>query len=492
MAFAALLPVVYLAVRATEGGGDQMAEVLFADSTARLLVRSLGLAAAVTAASAVIGTALAWLTVRCDLPGRRGWKVVAALPLAIPSYVGAFAYLATFPSLTGFSGAWFTLTLLSYPYVFLPVAAALEGIDPSLEEAARALGDSRARAFRRVTFRQLRPAMATGSLLVALYVLSDFGAVSILRFDSFTRVIYQSYRSSFDRTPAAILGCLLLVFTLVIVVAEGRTRGTARYHGLGAGARRPPEVVRLGRARWPMLLVPAGVAALALAVPATTLFNWAAEGAQSQVGLDRLWRATRGSLVAASLGALATAVAALPVAVLAARYRTRLAATLERSAYVGHALPGIVIALSLVFFSIRYLSSLYQRLPVLVFAYLVLFLPLAVSAAYASAVQAPPVLEEVARSLGRRPLAAFGTVTFPLLAPGAAAGAALVFLTAMKELPATLLLAPTGFYTLATRVWASAQVGSYGEAALPAAVLVAVAAVPTWALSRRIGLEASR
>ncbi|HEV3401353.1 MAG TPA: ABC transporter permease subunit, partial [Acidimicrobiales bacterium] len=272
----------------------------------------------------------------------------------------------------------------------------------------------------------------------------------------------------------------------------GRTRGAGRYHAAGAGARRPPPLVRLGRARWPLVLVPAAVAALALAVPAATLVRWVTEGAESQLGVDRLWRATRGSLLAASLGALATAVAAVPVALLAARYRTRLAATFERSAYVGHALPGIVIALSLVFFSVRYLTSLYQRLPVLVFAYVVLFLPLAVSAAYASAVQAPPVLEEVARSLGRRPLAAFRTVTLPLITPGVAAGAALVFLTAMKELPATLLLAPTGFDTLATRVWASAQVGSYGEAALPAAMLVGVAALPTWALSRRIGVEPHR
>ena len=487
VAVAALLPVVYLVVRAGEGGWDQVADVLLAESTARLLARSLGLAAAVTAASALIGTGLAWLTVRCDLPGRRAWKVTAALPLAIPSYVGGFAYLATFPSLTGFAGAWLTLTLLSYPYVFLPVAAALEGLDPSLEETARSLGDTRARAFRRVTFRQLRPAMATGSLLVALYVLSDFGAVSILRFDSFTRVIYQSYRASFDRTPAAILGCLLLVFTLVIVVAEGRTRGAARYHSSGAGVRRPPPLVRLGRARWPLVLVPAAVAALALAVPAATLVRWVAEGAESQLGVERLWRATGGSLVAASSGAVATAVAAVPVALLAARYRTRLAATFERSAYVGHALPGIVIALSLVFFSVRYLTSLYQRLPVLVFAYVVLFLPLAVSAAYSSAVQAPPVLEEVARSAGSRPLAVLRRVTLPLALPGIGAGAALVFLTCMKELPATLLLAPIGYATLATAIWSWAAEARYAQAAAPALLLVLVSSAALLPLLRESG-----
>jgi len=486
---AALLPVAYLAVRAGGGGWQVLVDTLGSERTVRLLGRSFGLAAAVTAASGVLGVALAWLTVRCDLPGRQVWRVVAALPLAIPTYVGGFAYLATFPGLTGFVGAWLTLTLLSYPYVYLPVSAALERIDPAFEEVSRSLGDGPARAFARVTLPQLRPAAATGGLLVFLYVLSDFGAVSILRFDSFTRVIYQAYRSSFDRTPAAILGCLLLVFTLAIVVAEARTRGRARYHSGGRSAARRPALVRLGRARWPALALPVGVAVFALGVPAATLARWLAESVQDGRGLGGVWAATRGSLTASALGAGVTAVAAVPVALLAARHRSRLAGTFERSAYVGHALPGIVIALSLVFFSARYTGSLYQRLPVLVFAYLVLFLPLAVSAVYSSAVQAPPVLDDVARSLGKGPLAVLRTVTGPLVAPGVAAGAALVFLTCMKELPATLLLGPTGFDTLSTEVWSATQAGAYGQAAVPAVVLVAVAAVPTWLLSRRIGAQ---
>jgi len=177
----------------------------------------------------------------------------------------------------------------------------------------------------------------------------------------------------------------------------------------------------------------------------------------------------------------------VPVAVLAARSRSRIAGFIERSAFVGHALPGIVVALSLVFFTVRFMNPLYQRLPVLVFAYVVLFLPLAVSSIYGSALQAPPSLDEVARSLGRRPLEVFRTITAPLLAPGVAAGAALVFLTCLKELPATLLLGPTGFETLATRVWSATQAGAYGDAALPALLLVAVGALPTWALARRGG-----
>jgi iron(III) transport system permease protein len=489
VAAGALLPVVYLTIRAGQGGWTVVSETLFVERTGRLLVRSLGLAAAVTAACAVLGVALAWLTVRCALPGRRFWQVVAALPLAMPSYVAAFAYLSTFPDFDGFVGAFAVLTLLSYPYVYLPVAAALARLDPSLEEAARALGDGPRKAFLRVTLRQIRPATATGALLVCLYVLSDFGAVSLLRFDSFTRVIYQSYRSSFDRTPAAVLGCLLLVFTLGILVAEARTRGRARYYASGGGARRRPPLVRMGRWRWVALLLPVAVAGLALAVPVVTTVRWAVESVGSQLEGERVWRSVGASVVASALGAVLAAMAAVPVALLSARWRGRAAGVIERSAYVGHALPGIVVALSLVFFTVRYLNAFYQRLPVLVFAYLVLFLPLAVSAVYGSAVQAPPRLDEVARSLGRRPMSVFATVTAPLIAPGVAAGTAMVFLTCLKELPATLLLGPTGYETLATQVWAQTQTGAYGAAAVPALLLIAVATVPTWLLSHRSGGE---
>jgi iron(III) transport system permease protein len=486
IAAAALLPVAYLLVRAGDGGWSAIADTLFMARTGRLLVRSLGLAAAVSVASAAIGIALAWLTVRCDLPGRRFWRVVAALPLAVPSYVAAFAFVSNLPELSGFLPTFAALTLLSYPYVFLPVAAVLERVDPALEEAARSLGDGPGTAFRRVTLRQIRPAAATGSLLVCLYVLSDFGAVSILRFDTFTRVIYEAYRSSFDRRPAAILGCLLLVFTLGILVAEARTRGRARYYA-GRGTPRRPALVPLGRWRWAAVALPAGVAGLAIVVPLATTVRWLAESVQADIDLTRVSAAGGSSVLASVLGAVVTAAAAVPVAVLAARSRSRIAGFIERSAFVGHALPGIVVALSLVFFTVRFMNPLYQRLPVLVFAYVVLFLPLAVSSIYGSALQAPPSLDEVARSLGRRPLEVFRTITAPLLAPGVAAGAALVFLTCLKELPATLLLGPTGFETLATRVWSATQAGAYGDAALPALLLVAVGALPTWALARRGG-----
>ena len=483
-----MLPIGYLAVRAYGGGTDLLRRTLLRDRTAELVARSLTLAVTVTVAATVLGVALAWLTVRCRIPGRRVWQVVCALPLAIPTYVAGFAYISRYPGLAGFRGAWLVLTLYSYPYVYLPVSAALASLDPAQGEAARSLGASPTRVFFGVTLRQLRPAIATGGLLVALYALSDFGAVSLMRFTAFTRAIYLSYQGGFDRTPAAIYGCLLVAITVVLVVAEGRARGRARYYAAGRGSARRAAPLDLGPWRWAAFGFLGAVTALTLGLPGATLVGWLSEGTSSAV-VSETWRAAGSSLGASALGAVVTALAALPIGLLAARYAgSRAARFAERASYAGHALPGIVIALSLVFFATRYADALYQRLPTLVFAYLVLFLPLAVAAVYASAVNASPRLEEVAQSLGSTPFGALRRVTAPLVAPGVGAGAALVFLTCMKELPATLLLRPTGFDTLATRVWSETSAGAFAAAAPSAALLIGVAAVPTWLLTRRTGL----
>ena len=483
----ALLPLVYLGVRSFEDGAGVVAEVLLRERTARLLLRSLLLAGAVTAACLAIGVALAWLTVRSDLPGRRVWAVLAALPLAIPTYVAGFAWISLLPDLAGFFGAFVVLTACSYPYVLLPVAAALRRMDPAGEEVARSLGLSPWQAFRRATLPQLRPALAAGGLLVALYTLSDFGAVSIMRFDAFTRVIYTSYRSSFDRTPAAVLGLLLVAVTLVLVWLEARSRGRASYSRVGQGNARQGSMSRLGRLRLPALLLPAAVAGLALGVPAAALLYWTAAGVRGGLPGADLGGAAATSLAFAALGALVTTLLAIPVGVLAARRAGRLPRLLERASWAGHALPGIVVAFSLVFLSVRYAFPLYQRTPVLVLAYAVLFLPLAVGAVHASAAQSPPGLEEVARSTGARPLEVLRRVTLPLAAPGIGAGAVLVFLTCMKELPATLLLQPLGSATLATELWTETGVAAYSAAAPYAAVLVLLSALPTYLLGVRTG-----
>ena len=485
----ALLPLVYLGVRALDDGPGRFAEILWREQTYELLVRSVGLAVVVTAAALVIGTALAWVTVRTDVPARRTWGVLAALPLAVPTYVAGYVWISAVPELRGFWGAFLVLTLCCYPYVYLPVAAALRGLDPALEEVARSLGSSRGRTFRTVTLRQLRPAMAAGALLVSLYVLSDFGAVSILGYDTFTRAIFTSYRASFDRTPAAVLSCVLVAVTVLLVVSEDRTRGRASYARLGTGSARQRAAIPLRRATAPVLAAMGGLVTLTLGVPAASITYWLIRGSSAGLDADRVIAAVTGSISLSLAGAVATTLLALPIGVLAARHaRARVARLLEKASWAGHALPGLVVALALVFLAVRSVPAIYQTRTLVVLAYAVLFLPLAVGSVRASAAQSPPRLEEVARSLGSGPLKVLRTVTLPLAAPGIGAGAVLVFLTCMKELPATILLRPTGMDTLATRLWDHTQVAAYADAAPYAALLVVLSAVPTYLLSRSTGV----
>ncbi len=474
-----MLPIGYLLVRTSEAGAGQVADLLLRDRTVFLVARSLGLAAAVTACCLVVGIGMAVLVTRTDLPGRRVIGVLAAMPLAIPSYVAAYSWISAWHQVAGFGGAVLVLTACTYPYVYLPVVAALRAGDPAQEEVARSLGRGPLATVISVTARQVRPAAAAGALLVALYSLSDFGAVSLLRYDAFTRVIHTSYRASFDRTPAAVLGLLLVAVTVGITLAESRARGRAEQVRVGAGASRPPALLRLGRAR-PLATGAVGVVLwVSLGFPLVSLSYWLWRGQDAGLDLARLGSSAVATVGVAALGAAVTTVLAVPVGVLAARYRSRTSKVIEHASFAGHALPGIVVALSLVFFGIRVVPGIYQEVPLLVVAYVVLFLPAAVGAVRSSVALSPPRLEEVARSLGQSPASTLRRVTLPLALPGVAAGAVLVMLTAMKELPATLLLRPTGMDTLATSLWTQTGSGSYAAAAPYAAALVLLAAVPT-------------
>jgi iron(III) transport system permease protein len=499
VAGAMLLPALYLVVAAADLPAERIVDILLDSETARLAGRTVLLGATVTAACVLLGVPIAWVTVRSDLPARRFFAVATALPLVIPTYVGAFTLVGAFargglvedwfgvvpPSPYGFWGALVALTLFSFPYVLLTVQASLRGLDPSQEEASRLLGHGPVRTFLQVTIPQLRASIAAGGLLVTLYVFSDFGAVSILRYSTFTRGLYLQYRSAFDRAPAALLGLLLVALTVIVIVAEARV---ARDRGGQFGHRRavrPPPVVPLRRWRWPAAVLCSVVVLVGLVTPVTVIGYWLVRGLQAGEQVNVALGAAGRSLLAAGLGALVGVLAALPVAIWAARSRSRVARLVERSSYTGYALPGIVVALALVFFGIRVATPLYQTLAMLVFAYVVLFLPQAVGAIRSSLLQVDPDIESASRTLGASRLATLRRITVPLARRGALAGGALIFLTALKELPATLLLAPTGYDTLATRVWSATAEAFYTRAAVPALVLILLGSLPLGVLMIR-------
>lgn len=491
----ALIPLVYLVVQTNEFGWAAWWDQITTSRMLGFAWSSVRLTFVVTLGCLVVGFGLAFLVTRTDLPGRRVFAVVAALPLAVPSYVAGYSWLTapnlwtTGERLTGFWVAALVLILYTYPYVYLPVAAALVGADRRQEEVARSLGKGPVRTMLSVTMPQVRPALAGGGLLAAFYVLSDFGAVSILQVRTLTQAIYTTFRGGFNFVGAVSMSMMLVMLTLVILLVEGRTRRSgARYHRTGAGALRghPPAPLRSGR--WPAFAAVSLVVGIAIAVPLLTMTRWFGQGLSRPGSLGLVLEATAGSVSVSLAGAGLTVLLALPLGLLVARRPGVLSGILDRSVYIAYALPGIVVGLSLVFFGMNVARPLYQTTWMLAFAYATLFLPLAVSAIAGAAAQSPPSMEDVGRSLGRSPAHVFSRVTVPLTLPGIGAGAALVFLTCMKELPATLMLRPTSLETLAARLWTATSNGQYAEAAPYALILVGVAAIPTWLLATRSGI----
>ena len=497
---AAVLPAAYLVV-VIAGDFSAAMETALSSRALATLLRTAALTVAVVLASVAIALPIGWLTVRTDLPGRRLWTVLCTLPLVIPSYVGAYLLVAALgpngmlqealgvdrlPSIYGFGGAWLVLTLFTYPLVLIPLRATLRRIDPQLEDAARAMGRSPFEVFRTVVLPQLWPVLAAGSLLVALFTISDFGAVSILRFNSFTAEIYLAYQSSFDRVAAAALGAVLVVAMLVLLLASSRVRGARAVHRLGPGTLRPTRPYRLGRWKWPALIFCSLIVLVAFVLPVGVLIYWASKGISAgSTSLNTILALGGNSLLIAVWAAALGAVAALVVAALAVRYPSRTTHLIERLAHGGYALPGILVALGLVFFSTRAVPALYQTIALLVFAITIHYLPLAIGPIASSLVQLSPRIEEAARGMGRGSTEVFRTITIPLARGGMMAGAALVFLHAMKELTVTLILSPIGFKTLATDIWTQTTYGFYEASAIPALVLLAVAAIPVYLLSEQ-------
>ncbi len=483
----ASIPLVYLVVRVAQAESAVIVDALWNVRIATLMVNTLGLVLAVSAASLVVGVATAWLLVRTDLPGRRAWLVVSSLPLAVPSYVAAFGWIAT-TDVRGFWGAFLVLTLSNVPLVTLPTVAALRLSHAASEDVARTLGRTRWQAFIEVTWPQIRPATFAGVLLVALYVLSDFGAVALMRYQAFTWAIQVAYESLFDRTLAAAMSVVLAVMGIVLVAAERRVRGDQARLGSMVAARTAPVPVPLGRWRW---LAHGGLALgalLSLGVPlgALTRFLFLRADTSTAVRADALAADALSTVGLAVTGALVALALALPIGILAARFRSRLASVTEAASYLGLALPGIVVGLSLVFFALSVAPMLYQSIWMLAFAYGVLFLPKAVGAVRSSIAQVEPGVEDVARTLGSTPARVWTRVTARIAWPGIGAGVLLVALTAMKELPATLLLRPTGTETLATSLWRLTSGTAYAAAAPYALALIAVAAVPALLLTREV------
>jgi iron(III) transport system permease protein len=490
-------PTGYLVVRLGQLGGS-FSDVVFSQSTLGPLVRTLVLAVSVTLGCAIVGTGLAWLIHRTDIHGRALWAILLPLPLVIPSFVYATAIRHAFgmgglipwlPRPEGFLGAFTTLVALSYPYVYLPVASRLRRIAPSVEEGSRILGASSLKTFISVVVPQARGAIVAGSLLVFLYTLSDFGAVSMMRYDTLTRAIFSN--RLFDQATAVSMGLLLAVLALIVGFTELRFRFDLDD---GQPLIGEPRIYPLGGLRLPAAMAVGGVAFVSLAAPVLVFITWwitgvSAPGAGYGGFLEtvaRLWSPAVNTAVAGAVAAVVAAVVVFPVAYARRRVGSAVASSASMAVVASFALPGLVIALAIGFWALQLpVRWVYQSFPLLIVGYVVHFGAQSLRSTQAALDSVGVRYDEAAQTLQASERRRLKTIDFPLVRPGVLAGAGLVMLSVMKELPATLMLAPIGFETLATRIWNAAADGFLAEVGVASLLLIAVSAVLTWTLVLR-------
>ncbi|EPR76174.1 Ferric iron ABC transporter, permease protein [Leifsonia rubra CMS 76R] len=455
-----------------------------------LLGGTVQLIAIVTSCTVVLGTITALLVTRTYLPGRSVLSLLVMVALALPAYLLALALvglsggagllsqlsamigLGAIPLSQGLWAAALCLTLSNLPIVHALVVTALNRLDPALEESARLVGDHPARVFFRVILPQLRTPLATAACIVALYTLSDFGAVSVLRYDTFTRAVYSQFRGGVDLASAFALSGVLISMAAVLIVLRAILSGRPMPV---ASRARPPLTLRLSLAGQ----IAAGgvlwsVVAASLVAPIVTLATWAVRGIMAGVPPGPVLAETGNTLQLALVAAAVTTLLAIPIALSSYRGTSRLGRLAETLPWITHSLPHLAIGLGFLVVSLALPSVFYQSTVMLILVYAAIFLPVSVGALQLALRQIDPRLFEVSRMLGHGVWATGIRVGVPLVWRAAMTGALLVAVLVSQELPATLLLRPTGTETLAIRVWGSVSEGQLTTGSLAAILLMAL------------------
>ena len=467
-----------------------------------LFINTISLFIVVVATSVFIGLVVSVVLTRIELKGSKIWFTLCALPLVIPSYIGALTYVSAFSSqgllvqlfrdrglteiagIDGFIGSWIVLSLFTYPYVQLICSSALKNLDVTVEEAARSLGKSRIQVYTSIVLPRLKKPIIFSGLLVGLYVISDFGAVSLMRYSTVTKAIYSYYIFKIDGDPVIFYSGLLIILALALSVLQRSTQlaRSAAVSGTPRSARRQQVSFRN---RFLIYLFLGSLVSLSLVLPVSVLSYWLIRGLNAGNNVRTAFGGVWGSFTVSIATSLAAIVVATPVVIMVSQYRSRLGRIIERVMLALYGLPHIAVGVSILFISIKIFPSIYQSFFALVISYLIVFLPQAVGAGQASIEQVKHSYIDASHGLGMTEFETFRKITFPLIYRGLFAGGALVFLSTMKELPQTLLLRPTGLNTMAVDIWSYASEGLFTQAAFSSFILLAISAFPTYILSTR-------
>lgn len=482
-----------------------------------LLVNTAIVIIGVGAGVLVLGVGLAWLVTMCEFPGRRMFEWALMLPLAIPAYVFAFVAVALLDysgpvqsllrDVTG-SSSWFprirtpggvvlVMSFAFYPYVYMLARSAFMGQGRNVLDTARVLGLSPAASFFRISLPTARPAIAAGVALALMEALADFGAVSIFNFDTFTTAIYKSWFGFFDLAVAAQLASLLLLFIGIALYSEQRLRGHARYESTGRMATEARYRLA-GIKAWTATICAGAVLVFAFVIPIGQLVVWVVTEAITDID-QRYLGFVMNTLLLAALAATLTVLIAI---LLAYTYRLRpdrLTRSAIRFATLGYALPGSVLAVGIMlsltsvdrlfthamnWFGMNLDAILTGTVIALLLAYVVRFMAVAYGPVDSAFERIRPSILQAARSLGASNWQILWRVSIPMLRTGTLSAALLVFVEVMKEMPATLLLRPFGWDTLATRIFEMTAEGEWQRAALPALTLVLAGLIPVIMLVR--------
>ncbi|MBF16423.1 MAG: iron ABC transporter permease [Chloroflexi bacterium] len=496
IALLCITPALYLLFRSFEIAGGNLVSIILTKNVFLVFFRTISIIFLVSVVSCIVAVFSAWVIEKTDIPFKKVLTLGLILPLVIPSFILATTvvelysprgqlqkFLSIFgvdrlPEIYGLPGATFVLVIMTYPYVFLIVRGALRRLDPQLLEASRSLGYGSYKTFFFITIPLLRPAIAAGTLLAALYTLSDYGGMALLRYNTFTVNIMTLYDASINRSLPSILSLLLVFFALFFIFIEYFTRGKGVFHRSTSGSEKIAKPLETGALKWALVLILFLIILLSLITPIGVLFYWLIRGLINGNDLLPLLNPVLNSLYVAFLASFFTVLTALPVAIFITRYKHKLNNFIEFASYIGFGLPGIVVALSLVFLSINLFFPLYQSIWLLIFSYIVLFIPASIGSIRASVLQVNPRLEDAAYSLGKTPIMVILRVTLPLIMPGILSGGIIVFLLTLKELPATLILSPIGYDTLSTTIWGAATEAFFTRTGGASLILILIAGIP--------------
>ncbi|MEN8917299.1 MAG: iron ABC transporter permease [Octadecabacter sp.] len=517
-----LLPHVSVLVAAMLGDTETLRHL--ADSVLGDYMRNTAaLVVLVGAGTFLIGTGAAWLVTMCDFPGRRWLEVALVIPLAFPAYVLAYAYTHVldhpgivqsllrdltgwgprdywFPEIRSLGGAAIMLTLVLYPYVYLLARAAFLGQSATSFLAARSLGKSPVQAFLSVSLPLARPAIAAGVLLTMMETIADFGTVSHFGVQTFATGIYNSWFGMVDRGAAAQLSLGLLTFALLLAILERSNRGRARF----SNGKRQDVIARIqltGGAKWGAMVLCGLPVMLGLIIPVIAL-SVMAIGSEQNLLSPRYIRFITNSLMLASIAAIITVAAAILLGSFNRLRETRLAGAALYVARIGYAVPGGVIAVGLIvpFAAFDNTLDAWMRstfdvstgllftgsIWLLIGAYLIRFLAAALGAYEGGIAVVSRNIDAASRILGESAIGTVRRIHVPLLTPSLLTAALIVFVDVMKELPATLIMRPFNYDTLAVQAFRLASDERLNGAAVPSLMIGAIGLLPVILLCRRV------